>query len=312
MKKQNCVKHSRDKSDGNHIPNLMPLAGTAAITNVVILMLAIFVFAISAWAERTPLKPGWNMYSPQTDIQIGEKVSRDAERQLALCNDAPVDAYLNQLGKRLAEKAPANGIQYPYRFKCVNDRSINAFALPGGFVYINRGTIEAADDEAQLAGVMAHEISHVALRHGTNQASKGQGWQLGLGAIGALTGNNLAGALVRQLGGFAANSILLKYSRSAETQADVMGTQVLYDSGYDSRAMAQFFEKLQQQSNGRNPVQFFSNHPNPDHRIERVDEEIDKLGGPPRNYRKDSPEFHDAKKRLLALPAAPKLRTRSN
>jgi predicted Zn-dependent protease len=242
------------------------------------------------------------------DVQIGERVARDAEGQLALCNDAQVDAYLDHLGKRLAENAPTKGIRYPFRFKCVNDHSINAFALPGGFVYINRGAIEAADDEAQLAGVMAHEISHVALRHGTNQASKGQGWQLGLGAIGALTGNNLAGTLVRQLGGFAANSILLKYSRTAETQADVMGTQILYDTGYDSRAMAQFFEKLQQQSKGKNPPQFFSNHPNPDHRIERVDEEIDKLGGPPQNYRSDSLEFHDAKKRLLVMPPAPKSR----
>lgn len=246
------------------------------------------------------------MYSPQMDVQIGQKVSKDAERQLAMCNDTQVDAYLNHLGKQLAGKAPTGGIQYPYQFKCVNDRAINAFALPGGFVYINRGAIEAADDEAQLAGVMAHEISHVALRHGTNQASKGQGWQLGLGAIGALTGSNLAGALVRQLGGFAANSVLLKYSRTAETQADVMGTQVLYDTGYDSRALAQFFEKLQQESKNRRPVQFFSNHPNPDHRIERVDEEIDKLGGPPKNYRTDSLEFHDAKKRLLAMPAPPK------
>jgi predicted Zn-dependent protease len=278
-------------------------AAAGAITSLAIIMLA-----SPACANRTPLKPGWNMYSPQMDVQIGERVARDAEGQLALCNDAQVDAYLDHLGKRLAENAPTKGIRYPFRFKCVNDHSINAFALPGGFVYINRGAIEAADDEAQLAGVMAHEISHVALRHGTNQASKGQGWQLGLGAIGALTGNNLAGTLVRQLGGFAANSILLKYSRTAETQADVMGTQILYDTGYDSRAMAQFFEKLQQQSKGKNPPQFFSNHPNPDHRIERVDEEIDKLGGPPQNYRSDSLEFHDAKKRLLVMPPAPKSR----
>ncbi len=283
-----------------------PYCAWKRLGTVTIACLALFAIAAPAFAARTQLKPGWNMFSAQTDVQIGEKISKDAERQLALCHDSQVDAYLDHLGGRLAAKTPAYGIRYPYQFKCVNDRAINAFALPGGFVYINRGAIEAADNEAQLAGVIAHEISHVALRHGTNQASKGQGWQLGLGAIGALTGSNLAGALVRQLGGFAANSILLKYSRAAETQADVMGTQVLYDAGYDARAMAQFFEKLQQESKAKYPPQFFSNHPNPAHRIERVDEEIDKLGGPPKNYKTDSLEFHDAKKRLLAMPAPPK------
>jgi Zn-dependent protease with chaperone function len=265
-------------------------------------MAAALFFAPAARADRTKLKPGWNLFSAQQDVEIGNKVSKDAERQLALCNDPQVDAYLNRLGKRLAEKAPTKGVQYPFLFKCVNDRAINAFALPGGFVYINRGAIEAADDEAQIAGVMAHEISHVALRHGTNQASKGAGWQLGLGALGAMMGSNMVGTLITQMGGFAANSILLKYSRTDETQADVLGTQILYDSGYDPRALAQFFEKLQEETKGKNPPEFFSNHPNPDHRIERVDEEIDKLGGPPKNYKSDSPEFHEAKKRLLAMP----------
>ena len=264
---------------------------------------AALLIAPAAQADRTKLKPGWNLFSPQQDIELGSKVSKDAERQLQLCDDPQVDAYLNRLGRRLAEKAPTGGVQYPFRFKCVNDRAINAIALPGGYVYINRGSIEAADDEAQLAGVMAHEISHVALRHGTNQASKGAGWRLGLGALGAMMGGNLVGGLLTELGGFAANSVLLNYSRTDETQADVLGTQILYDSGYDPRALAQFFEKLQEEAKGKNPAEFFSNHPNPDHRIERVDEEIDKLGGPPKNYKSDSPEFHEAKKRLLAMPA---------
>ncbi len=264
---------------------------------------AALVITPAARADRTHLKPGWNLFSPQQDIEVGSKVSKDAERQLPMCNDPQVDAYLNRLGRRLAEKAPTGKVQYPFQFKCVNDRAINAFALPGGFVYINRGAIEAADNEAQIAGVMAHEISHVALRHGTNQASKGAGWQLGLGALGAMMGSNMVGGLLTQLGGFAANSVLLKYSRTDETQADILGTQILYDSGYDPRALAQFFEKLQQETKGKNPPEFFSNHPNPDHRIERVDEEIDKLGGPPANYKSDSPEFHEAKKRLLAMPA---------
>src|SRR5712692_5128807 len=258
-----------------------------------------------AWADRTQLRPGWNMFSPQQDVAVGQQVSRDAERQLPMLRDARVDNYLNNLGRRLAAHAP--GERYPYQYKCVNDRAINAFALPGGFVYINRGVIEAADNEAQLAGVMAHETSHVALRHGTNQASKAYAAQVPLAILGGALGSNSIGAVLAQVGaGFFANSVLLKDSPTAESQADVMGTQILYDTGYDPRAMAQFFEKIQAESKGKNPPEFFSNHPNPDHRIDRVDQEIEKLGGPPPNYKSDSAEFHGAKKRLLSLPPPPK------
>ena len=258
-----------------------------------------------AWADRTQLRPGWNMFSPQQDVAVGQQVSRDAERQLPMLRDARVDNYLNNLGRRLAAHAP--GERYPYQFKTVNDAAINAFALPGGFTYINRGVIEAADNEAQLAGVVAHEISHTALRHGTNQASKAYAAQVPLAVLGGVLGSNSVGAVLAQLGaGFAVNSVLLRYSRTAESQADIMGTQILYDSGYDPRAMAQFFERIQSEEKGRRPVEFFSNHPNPDHRIERVNEEVDRLGGPPRGYRTDSPEFEDIKRYVRSLPPPPK------
>src|SRR5438477_10177223 len=125
-----------------------------------------------ALAQRTQLKPGWNKFSPQDDITLGKRAATDAEKQLLLCNAPRVDAYLTQLGTRLAQKLPTGGVQYPFEFHCVNDKAINAFALPGGYVFVNRGAIEAADNEAQLAGVMAHELSQVDLRHGRNQASK--------------------------------------------------------------------------------------------------------------------------------------------
>jgi len=258
-----------------------------------------------AWAERTHLKPGFNLFSPQQDVQVGQQVSKDAERQLPMLHDSRVDNYLNNLGRRLAAHAP--GERYPYQYKCVNSGEINAFALPGGFIYINRGVIEAADTEAQLAGVMAHETSHVALRHGTNQASKAYVAQVPLALLGGALGSNSVGAVLAQVGaGFALNSVFLKYSRTDETQADVMGTQILYDSGYDPRAMAQFFEKIQAQSRGKNPPEWFSSHPNPERRIERVDEEIDKLGGPPRGYKTDSPEFQQIKRYVQSLPPPPK------
>lgn len=246
------------------------------------------------------------MFSPQQDVEVGKRAALDAQKQLPLCNAPKVDAYLTQLGMRLAAKLPTGGVQYPFEFHCVNDKALNAFALPGGYVFINRGAIEAADNESQLAGVMAHELAHVALRHGTNQATKAQAAQGILGIASGIFGGSTGGALLTELGAFAAGGVLLRYSRTAESQADVMGTQVLYDAGYDPRALAQFFEKLEAESKGKIPAEFFSDHPNPEHRVERVDEEIDKLGGVPSNAKRDSADFEAIKREVLALPVVKK------
>ena len=253
--------------------------------------------------NRTQLKPGWNMFSTQQDVEVGQKAAGEIERQVPMLNDSRVDNYLNSLGQRLATHAP--GYKFPYTYKAVNDSAINAFALPGGHIYINRGVIEAADNEAQLAGVMAHETSHVALRHGTNQASKSSAAQLPLSILGGLLGGNSTGAAVAQLGAsFTVNSILMKYSRTDESQADIMGTQILYDSGYDPRAMGQFFEKLQAQDKGANRIAFFNSHPNPDRRIESVNEEVTRLGTSQRGANTGSQEFNQIKRYLQSLPAS--------
>jgi Zn-dependent protease with chaperone function len=265
-----------------------------------------FLFVPTLRAQRTQLKPGLNIFNPQQDIEIGKRVAADAEKQLALCNAPKVDAYLTQLGSRLAQKLPTGSVQYPFEFHCVNDKAINAFALPGGFVFVNRGAIEVAGDEAQLAAVMSHELSHVALRHGTTQATKAQLAQGVLGIASGILGDTTGGMLLTELGVFAAGGVLLRYSRAAESQADIMGTQVLYDSGYDPRAMAQFFEKLEAETKGKNPPEFFSDHPSPEHRVERVDEEIDKLGGVPSNAKRDSADFEAIKREVLALPIVKK------
>jgi len=254
------------------------------------------------WAQRSQLKPPWNMYSPQTDIQVGKQNAQIIERRVPLCNDPKIDAYLTNLGLKLAAKLPTRGVQYPWEFHCVNSKEINAFALPGGYVFVNRGAIEVSDNEAQLAAVMAHELSHVALRHGTAQASKAQLAQGAAGIFGGIFGGSTGGALLSQGVALGAGGLLLHYSRTDETQADVLGTQALYDSGYDPRAMAQFFEKLEGESHGKNPPQFLSDHPNPGNRVARVDEEIDKLGGPPANAKRDSAEFEAIKREVLALP----------
>jgi predicted Zn-dependent protease len=258
------------------------------------------VLPLAAQSQRTPEKPGFNLFSTDQDIELGQKYSREVERKLTMCNDARVDDYLNALGKTLAAHAP--GAKYPYRFKCVNDNAINAFALPGGSIYINRGAIEAADDEAQLAGVMAHEISHVALRHPTNQLTKKSSLEMGLVLAGALMGNSSMGSLLTEAGVKGGMGLLtLRLSRTDESQADILGTQMLFDSGYDPRALAQFFETLESE-NKKHPIKFLSDHPNPGNRAERVQEEVRRLGGPPENYKTDSSEFEQVRHIVHDLP----------
>lgn len=265
----------------------------------------LFLTAPFALAQRTQFKPAWNLFSPQDDIKLGKEVAADAKQQLPSCDAPTVDAYLTELGRKLIAKLPTGGVQYPFEFHCVNDKEINAFALPGGFVFVNRGLIQASDNEAQLAGVLAHELSHVALRHGTSEATKAKAAQLGVDVIDTLLGGNAGGALLTELGRFSAGGVLLRYSRTAETQADVVGTQVLYDSGYDPRALAQFFEKLEADKS-QNPPEFFSDHPSPEHRVERVEQEIGKLGGQPKKVKKDSPQFEAIKREVAALPVLKK------
>lgn len=261
--------------------------------------------AVAFAAEQLRFKPGFNLYSHDEDIQVGREGVAQVEKEVPLVKDPAVERYVSDLGRRLAGFAPGN-TDYPWTFKVVNSREINAFALPGGFVYVNRGVLEAAEDEAQLAGVMAHEIGHVTMRHGTHQASQIRVAQMPLAILGGVLGksSSVTGQLA-QLGiGLGVNSLLLKNSRGAESQADEVGTYTLYQAGYDPKAMVQFFgiieKKYPQQG-----LQFLSDHPNPENRIKNVDQLISQLG-PPQQGRTDSPEFQVAKTRLLALPPPPK------
>ena len=260
------------------------------------------LITLHAADNRTKLKPGFNLFSPQQDIEMGRQSAQQAERQLQILYDRDPATYINTLGQNLVTHAP-NNEKYPFQFKIVNDTAINAFALPGGFIYVNRGAIEAADNESQIAGVMAHEIGHVVLRHGTHQISRAYVAQAPLAVLGGVMGAGSMGAILGQLGvGFGLNSLFLKYSRDSESQADLMGTQILHDSGYDPRAMVDFFEKLQVVSKERT-AQFFSDHPVPENRISNVQKEIEKLGGAPPNALTDSPDFHSAKTLIAGLPA---------
>ena len=178
-----------------------------------------------ARAQTKSATPGFNLFSVQQDIEIGRQSAAQAERQLRLLNDRNVDRYLNQIIGKLAAQAP--GARYPYAIKAVNDSAINAFSLPGGPMYVNRGLFEAARSEAELAGVLAHEMSHVALRHGTHQASKAYLGQAGLGILGGLLGKNGGNTsqIVNAVGGLGLNAVFLKFGRDAEYQADQLGAE---------------------------------------------------------------------------------------
>ena len=224
--------------------------------------------------NRATPTPGFNLFSVEQDVEIGRQSAVEAERQLPLLRDRNVDRYLNQIIGKLAAKAP--GARYPYAIKAVNASEINAFALPGGPMYVNRGLFEAARSEAELAGVLAHEMAHVALRHGTHQASKAYLGQAGLGILGGLLGKNGGNTakIVNAVGGLGLNAVFLKFSRDAEYQADQVGAQIMAGAGYDPVAMADFFELLRSEQ-GRDPgkvEQFFSSHPSPADREARIRE----------------------------------------
>jgi predicted Zn-dependent protease len=273
------------------------------------------VFCLVAWAatpvlvrgdNRPDFKPGYNFYSLQEDVELGKESSIQIDKQLPLLNDALALKYLNTLGKRLAGFAPANHVEYAWQFKIVNSAEINAFALPGGYIYVNRGVFDAAENEAQLAGVLAHESGHVVLRHGTHIASQAVLAQGGMALLASILGQggSLTGQLA-QLGlGLGVDSLLLKNSRTAETQADEVGTYILYQAGYDPRAMVQFFEVIAKKYPQRT-LQFFSDHPNPENRIQDVDALIAKLG-PPRGVRTDASEFAEIRQHLAIIDPPPR------
>jgi beta-barrel assembly-enhancing protease len=234
---------------------------------------------LAARAAAKQVTPGFNLFSVEQDIEIGRQSAVEAERQLPLLNDRNVDRYLNQIVKKLAAQAP--GARYPYAIKAVNASAINAFSLPGGPMYVNRGLFEAARSEAELAGVLAHEMSHVALRHGTHQASKAYLSQGGLGILGGLLGRNGGNTakIVNTVGGLGLNVAFLKFSRDDEYQADQLGAEIMAGAGYDPVAMANFFELLRRE-HGRDPgklEKFFSSHPPSAEREARIRDQAGSL-----------------------------------
>lgn len=277
-----------------------PLAQRFTISMMLVLMIT------SSAATQTRVKPGFNLFSVQQDVEFGREASKEIEKQVPVLDDATATRYISELGMNLARKSTMPDL--PWQFKLVNSSDINAFALPGGFIYVNRGLIEAAETEGQLVGVLGHELAHVTLRHGTNQLSKAVLAQGGLAILGGSLGGGW-GAVATRLGAeFVVGTLFLKFGRTAETQADIIGTQLMAEAGYDPRQMAKMFEllgSLRDKEPGR-LEEFFSSHPNPSNRVKRVNDEIKKLK-PVVNPIVTTNQFMEIRARLKAMPPAPRV-----
>jgi len=243
-------------------------------------IVALAVALPAGLAAQTVIKLPKNKYTPQQDVQLGREAAAEVRQQYPLIKDERIQKYLTSLGDRLVAAAPQELKQpvYEYSFTPVNLKEINAFALPGGPMFVNRGMFDAAASEAEVVGVMAHELSHVLLRHGTANATKAQNpWlQLGqiAGAVGGAVVGGEAGSAIAQGSQFGLGTLLLRYSRDYEKQADLLGAQIMARAGYDPRALAHMFETIEKESKsaGGSP-QWMSSHPNPGNRSAYINQE---------------------------------------
>ena len=262
------------------------------------------IFSVALILSATSATGGLKLVSVNDEIAIGKKAQQEVRQQVPQLRDATVSNYIASLGRKLA--ARADGPRFPYTFSVANYREINAFALPGGPIWIHRGAIDAARTEGQLVGVIAHEIAHIANRHAAEQITKGTMANVGLGLLGALLGSG-TGAQIAQMGaGLAANATMMKFSRDHERQADMKALQYMKRAGYDPRGMVEFLQVLRARQ-GRDPgsVQtFFASHPAPAERVRRLEQEATRLAG----GRRDSQSFQNVQARLDRLAPAASMR----
>lgn len=258
---------------------------------------AMFLFA--AVVSASSATAGFQLVSVNDEIRLGRQAQQQVRQQVPALRDGEVNRYLDSLGARIARRA--DGPRYPYSFDVANRRDINAFALPGGPIWVHRGLIDAAQNEAQLAGVIAHEIAHISNRHAAEQITRGTFANVGLGLLGAFLGDG-RGAQIAQMGaGLAANATMMKFSRDHEREADLKALRYMKNAGYDPRGMVEFLQVLRARQ-GRDPGSvrtFFSSHPAPAERIRRLQQDAARLSG----GRRDSQSFRNIQSRLDRLPA---------
>ena len=271
------------------------------LSSVVIVALAM----IGVGSQTRVTAPN-NNYTPAQDVELGLQAAAEARQQLPIMRDDAVTSYVTRLGERLTAVIPAEfqRHEFKYTFETVNVREINAFALPGGPMFVNRGMIEAANSEGEVVGVMAHEVSHVLLRHGTAQASKAGKYQMGqvAGAVlGAIIGGRV-GSVVAQGTQFGLGTAFLRYGRDYEKQADILGAQLMARAGYDAREMANMFKTIEKQG-GSNGPEWLSDHPNPANRSQYIEKEAQSLRVS--NPIGDRSGFDRVTAHLKTLPKAP-------
>ncbi len=250
----------------------------------------------------------FNLFTVEQDVQVGRQAAADAERRLPMVRDSSVQGFVSGIVQALARHAP--GARYPYQIKVVNASDINAFALPGGYMYVNRGLIAAVRTEGELAGVLAHEMAHISERHATENVSKQYAARAGLGVLGGLLGlgdsRSVGDQVASVLGGLGATGLFMKFSRDAEYDADRVGARIMHAAGYDPMDTARFFDLLQSQRR-RNPgrvEQFFASHPSPSDRSARIRQAVRPLG-PARAGRRGGLPRVQAE--LRSLPPAPSM-----
>jgi beta-barrel assembly-enhancing protease len=241
---------------------------------------------------------GVNFYNIEKEIALGKQMAQEVEREAKIIDDPVIAEYVNRIGQNLVRNSDA---KVPFTIKVVDSEEVNAFALPGGFFFVNSGLILKADTEAELAGVMAHEIAHVAARHGTRQASRGQ--LANLMTIPLIFVGGWTGYAIRQGAGVAIPMGFLTFSRGFEREADFLGLQYIYKAGYDPTSFVDFFEKIQtlEKKKPGTMSKVFASHPMTDDRIKASQEEIQQFLKAKPEYVINTSEFNDVKNRLLAL-----------
>ena len=257
---------------------------------------------------QTPIKLAKNKFTPEQDVELGMKGAAQVRKQYPIIQNEPIAAYLAKLGDRLVAAAPPElkHPAYKFSFTAVNLKDINAFALPGGPMFVNRGMFDAAAGEGEVAGVMAHELAHVLLRHGTANVTKSENPWLQIGQIaGAVGGSMVGGSLGSVIADgtqFGLGALVLKYSRDFEKQADILGVHVMAKAGYNPRDLARMFETIGKASKGGGGPQWLSSHPDPGNRSAYIVKEAEavSVAAPA-----DASGFSAAKNLFAGLPEGP-------
>ena len=257
-------------------------------------------------AAQTPVDVHRNKYTPAQDVQLGREAAAQIEQELPILRDEQVNSAVDEIGRRLVAALPPDRRvpEFRYTFTVVNQKELNAFALPGGPIYVNRGMLEASKTEGEAAGVLAHELAHVVLRHGTAQATAATKFQVGQVAgqiLGAIIGGR-TGSVIAQGSEMGLGTYFLKYSREFERESDLLGAQIVARAGYDPRDMAQMFRTLQSQGGARAP-EWMSTHPEPGNRYQAIIREAELLRV--ENPTRSTSHFAGLQARLRSVPAAP-------